>query len=124
MTTPNFARTRSHLPMLGVPAAPASSDRGATTERDTSLRAAMRRTVTVTSLVLLLALIAHAAAAIEVTLIALGVIVLAGFAAAVVAEANMRWHPSWVRAPRGLAWPRGGPRTAPPDGQGGTPHAR
>lgn len=124
MTTPNFASTRSHLPMLGTTAAPEPTGRGTATDRDTSLCASMRRTATVTSIVLMLALIAHAAAAIEVTLIALGVIVLAGFGAAVVTEANMRWHPSWIRPPRGLAWSRQARHNAQSSRQGGTDDAR
>ena len=94
MTTMHFAPRRSHLPMLGAPSVTGDSH---LERRDTSPGETMRRTATVTAIVLFIALMAHAVAAVEVTIAALAVIAIAGVGAALASEANLRWHPHWVR---------------------------
>lgn len=78
---------------------------------------ALVRMLTGTLGIVMLGLLGHAVAAVELTVASLGVIALSGFAASAATEAHMRWHPRrWVARDGVREWP---PRPAEPMAFGG-----
>jgi hypothetical protein len=84
-----------------------ANDRRHRQRRDEAPRgSALFRMLAGTLGIVMLGLLGHAIAAVELTLAGLGVIALSGFAASAASEAHQRWHPRrWVARDGVRGWP-------------------